>query len=132
MIPFVASGFPRVLIADDEPQLLRVLVLALEKIGCSVVAANNGVEAISILQAASSEVTAVVVDAAIGPHGAADVLATIAKERPQLRVVITSGDELSDSLRAVLLAHNGIFLHKPFPSSALLCALKDPLTQEDD
>jgi hypothetical protein len=47
-------------------------------------------------------------------------------------VVITSGDELSNSLRAALLAHNGIFLHKPFLPSALLCALKDPLTQEDD
>ena len=132
MIPPVASGFPRVLIADDEPQLLRVLVLALEKSGCSVVTANNGVEAISIIRAAPSEVTAVVVDAAISPHGAADVLATIAKERPQLRVVITSGDELSNSLRSVLHAHNGIFLHKPFLPRALLCALKDPLIQEDD
>jgi two-component system cell cycle sensor histidine kinase/response regulator CckA len=128
----VASGPSRVLIADDEPQLLRVLVLALEKSGYSVVTANNGVEAISVFQAAPSEISAIVVDAAIGPHGAANVLTTIAKECPRLRVVITSGDQLSDSLRSVLLAHDGLFLRKPFPPSALLCALNDALIQEGD
>jgi DNA-binding NtrC family response regulator len=127
----VSSGSPRVLIADDEPQLLRVLVLALEKSGYSVVTANDGIEAISAFQAASGEITAVVVDAAISPHGAANVLTKIAKERSRLGVVITSGDQLPESLRSVLLAHNGIFLRKPFSPSALLCALKDSLTQGD-
>jgi DNA-binding NtrC family response regulator len=128
----VVSGPPRVLIADDEPQLLRVLVLALEKSGYSVVTANDGVEAISVFREAPNEIAAVVVDAAISPHGAANVLATIAKEHPRLGVVITSGDELSDSLRSALLAHHGIFLRKPFPPSTLLCALKDSLSQGDD
>jgi DNA-binding NtrC family response regulator len=127
----VAPGSPRVLIADDEPQLLRVLVRALEKSGYSVVTANDGVEAISAFRAAPDEISAVVIDAAIGPHGAAHVLTTVARQRQRLSVVITSGDQLSDSLRSLLIAHNGIFLRKPFPPSALLGAVKDSLIEED-
>ena len=124
-------GSPRILIADDEPQLLQVLVRALERGGCSVVTATDGVAAISAFRAAPDEISAVVIDAAIGPHGAAHVLTSVAKERPRLNVVITSGDQLSDSLRSLLIAHNGTFLHKPFPPSALLDAVKDSLTEED-
>jgi two-component system response regulator AdeR len=127
----VAFGSSRVLIADDEPQLLRVLVRALEKGGYSVATANDGVEAISAFRAAPDEISAVVIDAAIGPHGAAHVLTTVARERQRLSVVITSGDQLSDSLRSLLIAHNGIFLRKPFPPSALLGAVKDSLIEED-
>jgi hypothetical protein len=58
------------------------------------------------------------------------VLTTVAKERPELGIVITSGDQLSDSLRVLLLAHNGIFLRKPFAPSALLCVVENSLAQE--
>ena len=39
----MVSGSPRVLIAADEPQLLRVRVRALEKSGISIVSASDGV-----------------------------------------------------------------------------------------
>ena len=127
----MAFGSPRVLIADDGPQLLRVLVQALEKNGYPVVTASNGVEAIRVFRDAPDEITVVVLDAAMGPHGAGDVLTTVAKERPRLGVVITSAGQLPDSLRSLRLAHGGILLRKPFARSALLCVVEDSLTRED-
>ncbi|HXV37027.1 MAG TPA: response regulator, partial [Myxococcota bacterium] len=97
-------GSPRVLIADDESQLLRVLVRAFEKHGYSVVAATDGKLAIDLLRRADAAIDAIVLDAAIGPGGAGGVLEVVAAERPALAVVVTSGDQLPSPLRCQLRA----------------------------
>ncbi|MBW2542065.1 MAG: response regulator [Deltaproteobacteria bacterium] len=115
---------PRVLIAEDESQLLRVLVRVLEKRGYPVVSAADGKTAIDVLRKTPSEIDAIVLDAAIGPDGAGAVLEVLAAEQPQIRVILTSGAELSDSLRSRLRASDGSFLLKPFPPSVLVEAIE--------
>ena len=126
----MATAPPRVLIADDESQLLRVLIRVLERQGCTVISAPDGKVAIEALRGASEAIDAIVIDAAIGPKGAGAVLEVLAAEQPQIGVIVTSGDLLSDSLRSRLLASNGIFLLKPFPPSALIEAVDDSLVKE--
>ena len=123
----VVAALPRVLIAEDESQLLRVLVRLLEKRGYAVVSAADGKTAIDVLRKTPSEIDTVVLDAAIGPDGAGAVLEVLAAEQPQIRVILTSGAELSDSLRSRLRASDGCFLPKPFPPSALLEAVERSL-----
>jgi DNA-binding NtrC family response regulator len=119
-------------VADDEPQLLRVLVRVLEKSGYPVMTATDAPKAISAFRAAPDKINVVVLDGAIDPHGAGEVLEAVVKERPQVGVVITSGDRISDSLRSLMLSNDGIFLRKPFPPSALLRAVEDSLIKEDE
>jgi DNA-binding NtrC family response regulator len=126
----VATGPPRVLIADDESQLLRVLIRVLERQGYAVISAPDGKVAVEALRGASEAIDAIVIDAAISPEGAGAVLEVLAAEQPQIGVIVTSGDQLSDSLRSRLLASNGIFLLKPFPPSALIEAVDDSLVKE--
>ncbi len=126
----MATGPPRVLIADDEPQLLRVLIRVLERQGYTVISAPDGKVAVEALRGASEAIDAIVIDAAIGPEGAGAVLEVLAAEQPQIGVIVTSGGQLPDSLRSRLLASNGIFLLKPFPSSALVEAVEDSLVKE--
>lgn len=126
----MATGPPRVLIADDEPQLLRVLIRVLERQGYTVISAPDGKVALEALRETSEAIDAIVIDAAIGPKGAGAVLEVLAAEQPQIGVIVTSGDQLPDSLRSRLLASNGIFLLKPFPSSALVEAVEDSLVKE--
>jgi CheY-like chemotaxis protein len=120
----VVVALPRVLIAEDESQLLRVLVRVLEKRGYPVVSAADGKTAIDVLRKTPSEIDAIVLDAAIGPDGAGAVLEVLAAEQPQIRVILTSGAELSDSLRSRLRASDGSFLLKPFPPSVLVEAIE--------
>jgi len=115
------TALPRVLIAEDESQLLRVLVRVLEKRGYAVVSAADGKTAIDVLRKTPSEIDTIVLDAAIGPDGAGAVLEVLAAEQPQTGVILTSGAELSDSLRS------GVFLLKPFPPSALVEAVERSL-----
>ena len=126
----MATGPPRVLIADDEPQLLRVLIRVLERQGYTVISAPDSKVALEALRETSEAIDAIVIDAAIGPKGAGAVLEVLAAEQPQIGVIVTSGDQLPDSLRSRLLASNGIFLLKPFPSSALVEAVEDSLVKE--
>ncbi len=121
---------PRILVADDEPQLLRILVHVLEKRGYTVISAQEGNAAIEALRGAPEAIDAIVIDAAIDPEGAGPVLEVVAEEQPQIGVIVTSGDQLPGPLRARLLASNGIFLLKPFPPSALLEAVEDSLVKE--
>ena len=123
----MVTALPRVLIAEDEPQLLRVLVRVLEKRGYAVVSAADGNTAIDVLRKTPSEIDSIVLDAAIGPDGAGAVLEVLAAEQPKTGVILTSGAELSDSLRSRLRANGGSFLLKPFPPSALVEAIERSL-----
>jgi CheY-like chemotaxis protein len=128
----VVTALSRVLIAEDEPQLLRVLVRVLEKRGYAVVSAADGKTAIDVLRKTPSEIDSIVLDAAIGPDGAGAVLDVLAAEQPQIRMILTSGAELSDSLRSRLRASDGFFLLKPFPPSALIEAVERSLANGSD
>lgn len=120
----VVSIPPRILIADDEPQLLRVLVRVLEQQGYTVISAPDGKAAVEALRGAPEAIDVVVIDAAIDPEGAGPVLEWVAEEQPQIGVIVTSGDQLSDPLRSRVLANNGIFLLKPFLPKALVQAVE--------
>jgi two-component system response regulator PrrA len=125
----VAANSPRILIADDESQLLRVLVRVLERRGYTVMSAPDGKAAIAALREAPDAFGAIVIDATIGPEGAGPVLDVLAAEQPQVEVIVTSGDQLAGSLRSRLLESNGIFLLKPFLPSALEEAVEDALVK---
>ena len=128
----VVTGSPRVLIAEDESQLLRVLVRVLEKQGYAVVSAADGKAAIDALRKTPLAIDTIVLDAEIGPEGAGAVLEVLSAEQPQIGVILTSGAQLSDSLRSRLLTSNGLFLLKPFSPSALVEAVEDSLVKGSD
>jgi DNA-binding NtrC family response regulator len=92
-----------------------------------VVSAADGNTAIDVLRKTPSEIDSIVLDAAIGPDGAGAVLEVLAAEQPKTGVILTSGAELSDSLRSRLRANGGSFLLKPFPPSALVEAVERSL-----
>jgi len=125
----VVANSPRILIADDEPQLLRVLVSVLEKRGYAVISAPDGKAALEALRETPAAIDVVVIDAAIDPEGAGPVLEVLAAEQPQIGVIATSGDQLAGSLRSRLLAGNGTFLLKPFLPSALVEAVEASLVK---
>jgi two-component system KDP operon response regulator KdpE len=129
MMHRVVVNSPRILIADDESQLLRVLTRVLETQGYTVISAREGKAALEALRKAPEAIDAIVIDAAIDPEGAGPVLEVVAEEQPQIGVIVTSGDQLSSSLQSRLLASNGVFLLKPFLPSAFVEAVEGSLAK---
>jgi len=129
MMHRVAANSPRIFIADDESQLLRVLTRVLEKQGYTVISAREGKAALEVLRKTPEAIDVIVIDAAIDPEGAGPVLEVVAEEQPQIGVIVTSGDQLPSSLQSRLLASNGVFLLKPFLPSAFVEAVEDSLAK---
>jgi CheY-like chemotaxis protein len=120
-----------VLVAEDERQLLRLVERLLAQAGYEVLSARNGDEALASVVAYGARIGIAVLDAAIAPRGAGEVVEALGKQSRAIGVVLTSGDVLEGDLRQLMLDCDGIFLHKPFPPSALLRALEDSLVKAE-
>jgi len=122
------------LIVDDEDQLLRLMVRVLERAGYTTWSARDGAEALRVFYEHASEIDLVLLDVLLPPGaGAADLLPALLVERPNLDVILTSGDVLPESLDKMLSSIGGRFLRKPFTPKALVRMLEtagglDPVT----
>jgi len=104
---------PRVLVAEDEPALLRAMSRALRYAGFEVLTATNGREAVEIL--AVSEVDAVLSDIRMPEHGWIQLLRAVREKSLELPVIlITASPEFRQpgSHRVRRVPHN----HEPVSS----------------
>ncbi len=113
-----------VLVVDDEPQLLRLLVRVFEKRGFRVFPAADADEAARIFEQHRDEIDAVLLDVVIPPAGVDPLLSRMLGLREDVGVVLTSGDELPPLLRDRLEALGGVFLRKPFAPDAADAAIR--------
>jgi CheY-like chemotaxis protein len=113
------------LIVDDEEQLLRLMVRLLETAGVRVWAARDGVEARQLFREHALEIDLALIDVLHPPGaGAADLLPELLAQRPDLDVILTSGDALPEALQEKLTSVGGRFLRKPFAPRTLLRLLQ--------
>jgi PAS domain S-box-containing protein len=120
----VAGGSEKVLIADDEPELLRVLEGVLKELGYSVVSARNGVEAVAY---ATDDIRLVILDMIMPEMDGVAALRAIRKKTPDVKVLISSG--YTSPEKAPLLEALGIdgFVQKPFELVKLAATVRDVL-----
>ena len=113
------------LIVDDEAPLLRLMTRVLERAGFVTWSALDGVEALRVFDEHIDEIDLAVLDVLHPPgKGAADLLPALLARKPNLEVVLTSGDELPASLEKMLASVGGQFLRKPFAPKALIAMLE--------
>jgi len=111
---------PTVMIVDDEPSVLRLLERIFESEGYTVISAESGDAAIELFDRHASEIAALVLDVIIPPAGARSVLDHVYLKRPDLNVVLASGDHLHEELRQLLESRGGAFMLKPFLPKELI------------
>jgi CheY-like chemotaxis protein len=121
-----------ILVVDDEPQLLRLLVRVLERIGSRVYSAADGDEALAVFAEHRREIGLAVLDVNIPPNGVGTLLERMLELREDLQVIMTSGDALSSELRERLSVCHGVFLRKPFVPKAVLRATRQALGVEGE
>lgn len=110
----------KILIADDEPYVIRVVKLKLTNAGYEVITASNGLEALEKIKSARPDV--VISDVNMPKLGGKDLcLRTIPlkKEKDFLTIVITSSLEEEDRDWAKSL-ENTILIEKPFSPKELV------------
>jgi DNA-binding NtrC family response regulator len=102
----------RVLAADDEAPLLRALRRILEAEGCEVMTAENGEEAIAILE--RTEVDVALCDLRMPKVDGMELLRHIRRAHPDVEVVMMTAHATIDNALAAVRAGAYDYLTKPF------------------
>ena len=105
-------GQPVVLVAEDEPLVLKVIQIALEAEGYFVFTADNGEEALTLSRRFRGAIHLLVSDIIMPVMSGTKLRQTMLRERPEVKVLLISGQVDSPS-------KNIPFLRKPFHPSAL-------------
>jgi two-component system cell cycle sensor histidine kinase/response regulator CckA len=124
------TGAPRsqsrracVLVAEDEDLLRELAIEVLDANGFDAIGARHGGEALSLFCAHAEQIDAVLLDLSMPVLDGAHVLGEMRKQKPSVRVMLTSGYERGDT--GVPDTDGPIrFLQKPYRADKLVAQLK--------
>jgi PAS domain S-box-containing protein len=121
----------RVLVVDDEENILNTAKDALEQVGYHVKVAHGGDEALQQLRSHGLDVDVVITDIVMPSTDGLTVIRELHAERPDLPIIAASG--LADSRTdEALEAGADVFLSKPFTAEKLQAALQRVLHLSDE
>lgn len=113
----------RVLMVDDDPVVNRAMTLLMTRGGLSPVACTTGEQAMAL--AAALPIAAVVVDIHLPDINGLDLSHTLREKLgPAVPIVVLSGDNSMDTLRALPQAGATHFFAKPVNAAMLIERLK--------
>jgi two-component system, cell cycle sensor histidine kinase and response regulator CckA len=118
------GGSEKIMIVDDEPEMLNVLEVLLKDLGYSVISAKNGREAVEFVD---EDVHLVILDMIMPEMDGVTALRGIRQKKPDVKVLISSGYTAPDKLP--VLERIGIegFVQKPFELRKIATAVRDVL-----
>ena len=120
----------KVLVVDDEPQVLSIIKSLLNHHGCDVLSADKGQEALEVIERHKAGLDLVILDIQM-PDMTGDKVYTRLKEiKPGLKVLISSGHDEYTALKNIILDPKDKFIKKPFRMSDLKLKIKE-LTVND-
>ena len=113
-----------VLLVEDEPPVLKMLTRALQKLGYTVLTAQDGAEAVTVFGQHQAEISFVLLDLALPKMDGWEVLAAVRKLVPGIPVILTSGYDEAAALAGEHAEQPQAFLHKPYEFELLRKAIR--------
>ena len=119
-----AGGTEKIMIVDDEPEMLNLLESLLKDLGYTVIAAKNGREAVEI---DDKDIHLVILDMIMPEMDGMTALRFLRQKRPDIKVLISSGYTSPD--KVPILERIGIegFVQKPFEVRKIATTVRDVL-----
>lgn len=118
------------LIAEDEPTILALAEGFVASLGHSTLTAHNGVEALALIES-EMPIDLLFTDINLGkPPDGFDLARTARERRPELKVLYTSGQAMTDGMQA-LMVEGGVFLPKPYTPEELMASITSLLPMQN-
>jgi PAS domain S-box-containing protein len=115
------KGFETILVVEDDAMVRRMLETMLAMGGYNILSAASGAEALQVWESGGSKVNLVLTDMVMpGGISGKELAETLRKERPGLRVLISSGYSSELVSGGEALPPKTWFLAKPYTPSELL------------
>lgn len=124
------SGKGHILVVDDELLLQKVLVSLLDKLGYETSSANNGAEALDIIEKfkdSKSKIDVVILDLIMPIMDGQQTFYALKKKFPDIKVLISSGYHLNSVSQTLIEEGASGFLHKPYRINDLGKKIKEIL-----
>jgi CheY-like chemotaxis protein len=124
----VAGG--TILVVEDEESVLRLTAALVESLGCNVIAAASGADAIEACRQDEPRIDVVLTDVVMPGMSGMELRDRLERLRPDIKILFTSG------YTANVIAHHGMldegvhFITKPFGITDLARALRELLAEE--
>jgi PleD family two-component response regulator len=112
------DSLPAILVVDDEEIVLITVSKMLERLGYSVICAENGREALDLFERHKDKIDTVFLDVMMPGLSAVEVLESIKEKSTQVRIFITSGYS-NDQIDEKLKENCDGFLGKPYTLNEL-------------
>jgi PAS domain S-box-containing protein len=119
-----SGGAEKILIADDEPELLKLLETVLKDLGYSVISARNGIEAV---ENATDDVRLIILDMIMPEMDGVAALRAIRQKTPNVKVLVSSGYTSPEKAPALEALGIDGFVQKPFEVVKLAATVRDVL-----
>jgi DNA-binding NtrC family response regulator len=116
-----------ILVVEDNPYVMKPIVIMLELAGFRVLSASNAGEAIRIESDFTGTIHLLLSDVMMPGMSGPDLANQLQQRRPQIRVILMSGFAGGEML---VLNHGWHFIQKPFLANALLDRVNDSLHSE--
>ena len=108
------GGGETILIADDNQKLRETTAQVLEAIGYHVLQADNGQQALQLLQQNSNDISLLLSDIIMPVMGGETLVAAARELNNSLPIILITGYEKSDTIKALETIPNLTVLTKPF------------------
>lgn len=120
--------FKTVLIVDDDPTQRRLLQAVVEKSGFSVLQAGDGDTAVSMITSdEGSKIDVVLLDLVMPGRDGMDVLNALAKQRPELPVIVLTGKGSIEAVVAAMKTGARDFVVKPAAPERIVVSIRNAL-----
>ena len=120
-------GTETVLLVEDDPALRALSVRILQSNGYTVLAANNGVEALELATAYPEPIDIVATDVVMPEMGGRALVERLLETREDIKVLFMSGYTSDEVIRLGVLEGRTAFLQKPFAPNRLASVVRDVL-----
>ena len=121
----------RILIIDDEPNILLMLKKMLEKAGYEIDLASNGVEGLSLFRNSPSDL--VITDIIMPEKEGLETIREMKRMSPELKIIAMSGGgkiSAENYLGTAKIFGASKLLEKPFTRDQMVTAVKELLGDE--
>ena len=119
-----------VLLVDDDKMVRAITRLALEKMGCRVITAQDGVEGVEAFKEHQDELDLVILDLTMPRLSGEEVFSQLRRLQPKVRVLLSSGYNEAETTNR--FAGKGLagFIQKPYTPSSLRRKLQEILPEK--
>ena len=112
-------GQGTILIVDDEETVRHLMEAVLERQGYDVLSAENGADALTMFKQRSGELSLVILDLVMPIMSGEEVLPHLFDVNPNVRVIVSSGQDPSEGMRKLHDPRVAGYLQKPYRADVL-------------